>query len=302
MINKETKICILGGGWSNEREISLKSSNDVYSCLKKNNHNVVYYDMVCDSALELETFLKENSVELVFNLIHGEGGEDGTVQSYLDSFGIAYCGSDSSSSKISFNKYQTKRIWSDNNLSTPDYEIYNSQSYDYCKEKYGTSFFIKDTCSGSSNNIYLITNSNDYDDFMNKFNSDREYMIEQKIIAEEYTAAIIHENVLPIIRIIPGNIFYDYDAKYKSDLTKFTFPEIEQETRNILNSTITKAYNVIGCSCWGRLDFFIKGKKIILLEINTIPGMTDHSLVPKAAKEKGISYYQLILKILDING
>ena len=84
MINKEIKICILGGGWSNEREISLKSSNDVYSCLKKNKHNVVYYDMVSDSASELERFLKENSVELVFNLIHGEGGEDGTVQSYLD--------------------------------------------------------------------------------------------------------------------------------------------------------------------------------------------------------------------------
>ena len=145
MINKEIKICILGGGWSNEREISLKSSNDVYSCLRKNNHNVIYYDMVSDSASKLETFLKENSVELVFNLIHGEGGEDGTVQSYLDSFGIAYCGSGTESSKISFNKYQTKRIWSDNNLSTPDYEIYHSQSYDYCKEKYGTSFFIKDT-------------------------------------------------------------------------------------------------------------------------------------------------------------
>ena len=149
--------------------------------------------------------------------------------------------------------------------------------------------------------IYLITNSDDYDDFMNKFNSNREYMIEQKIIAEEYTAAIIHENVLPIIRIIPGNIFYDYDAKYKSDLTKFTFPEIEQEIRTTLNNTIRKAYDVIGCSHWGRLDFFIKDKEIILLEINTIPGMTDHSLVPKAAKEKGISYYELILEILDIN-
>ena len=182
MINKEIKICILGGGWSNEREISLKSSNDVYSCLRKNNHNVIYYDMVSDSASKLEIFLKENSVELVFNLIHGEGGEDGTVQSYLDSFGIAYCGSGTESSKISFNKYQTKRIWSDNNLSTPDYEIYNSQSYDYCKEKYGTSFFIKDTCSGSSNNIFLISNSTDYDDFINKFDVDKVALTNDEIL------------------------------------------------------------------------------------------------------------------------
>jgi D-alanine-D-alanine ligase len=301
MINKQLKICILGGGWSNEREISLKSSNDVYKCLKENNHNVVYYDMSYDSLFELETFLKKNSIELVFNLIHGEGGEDGTIQSYLDSLGIAYCGSDSSSSKISFNKYQTKRLWSDNNISTPEYEIYTSQSYDFCKQKYGPSFFIKDTCSGSSNNIYLISNANEYMDFTNKHDFNREYMIEEKITADEYTAAIIHGNILPIIRITPSNIFYDYDAKYKSDLTKFTFPEIEQETMIMLNDTIRNAYNVIGCSHWGRLDFFIKNKEITLLEINTIPGMTDHSLVPKAAKKNGISYYQLILMILDIN-
>ena len=300
MINKQLKICILGGGWSNEREISLKSSNDVYNCLKENNHNVVYYDMSYDSLLELETFLKKNSVELVFNLIHGEGGEDGTIQSYLDSLGITYCGSDYLSSKMSFNKYQTKRLWSENNISTPDYEIYTSQSYDYCKEKYGKSFFIKDTCSGSSNNIYLISNSSEYMEFIKNHDSNREYMIEEKIIGDEYTAAIIHDDILPIIKITPGNIFYDYDAKYKSDLTNFSFPEINSETRTLLNNTIRKAYNVIGCSHWGRLDFFIKNEEVILLEINTIPGMTDHSLVPKAAKKNGISYYKLILKILDI--
>ena len=301
MINKELKICILGGGWSNEREISLKSSMDVYNCLKKNNHNVVYYDMSSDSVSKLKIFLMKNKVELVFNLIHGEGGEDGTVQSYLDSLGIPYCGSDSPSSKISFNKYQTKCIWSNNGLSTPGYEIHTSQSYDYCKEKYGKSFFIKDTCSGSSNNIYLISDDNEYREFMNDHDSNREYMIEEKIIADEYTAAILHKNILPIIKIIPGNLFYDYDAKYKSDLTKFTFPKIEDDTRNALNNAIRKAYNVIGCSDWGRIDFFIKNKQIILLEINTIPGMTDHSLVPKAAKEQGISYYDLISKILNID-
>ena len=301
MINKDLKICILGGGWSNERDISLRSSNDVYNCLKKNNHDVVYYDMSLDSISQLETFLKKNSVELVFNLIHGEGGEDGTVQRYLDSIGITYCGSNSISSKVSFNKYQTKCVWTNNGISTPKYEIYTSQSYDKCKKLYGPSFFIKDTCSGSSNNIYLIANNEDYIEFINKHDANREYMIEEKITAEEYTAAIIHKNILPIIKIIPSNIFYDYDAKYKSDLTKFTFPIINQEIRAALEETIIKAYDVIGCSHWGRLDFFIKEKEIILLEINTIPGMTDHSLVPKAAKENGISYYELIIRILDIN-
>ena len=103
MINLDSKICILGGGWSNEREISLKSSNDVFQSLKDNNHNVVFYDMINDSFDDLKNFLQNQSIDIVFNLIHGEGGEDGKVQSYLDKLKIKYCGSDSKSSSLSFN-------------------------------------------------------------------------------------------------------------------------------------------------------------------------------------------------------
>ena len=298
---KTRKLCILGGGWSNEREISLKSSNDVYECLKDNHHNVLFYDMREDTPFELEKFLKDNSIDLVFNLIHGEGGEDGKVQGYLDSFNINYCGSNASASFISFNKHLTKKTWIDNDLLTPKYEIYESQSYETCSNKYGSQFFIKDTCSGSSNNIYLINDSHDFISFTSKYNPLREYIIEEKIIAEEYTAAILNENVLPIIKIIPGNTFYDYDAKYKSNETKFIFPELSKEMSIKIKDDVLHAYKVIGCKDWARVDFFIKNEEIVLLEINTIPGMTDHSLVPKAAKKHGISYYELIIKILDHN-
>ena len=298
---KSIRLCILGGGWSNEREISLKSSSDVYECLKSSGHNVVFYDMKCDSPSELHNYLKENSIDLVFNLIHGEGGEDGKIQSYLDSFNIKYCGSSTSSSRISFNKNLTKKTWIENNLLTPKYEVYNSQSYEYCLSEYGSFFFIKDTCSGSSNNIYLITNSNDFSLFKLEYSPLREYIIEEKINADEYTAAILNEEILPIIKIIPSNTFYDYDAKYKSDKTKFIFPELSKEIKEKIKYNILNAFNTLGCKDWARVDFFIKDNEVILLEINTIPGMTDHSLVPKSANKVGISYYELIIKILNQN-
>ena len=140
MKSKDFRICVLGGGWSNEREISLKSSSDVYKTLLENNHNVVFFDMKRDSYEDLKSFLLNNSVDYVFNLIHGEGGEDGKIQSYLDNLDINYSGSNSQSSRISFNKYQTKKIWKANNLDTPDFELFSSQTYKDLSMSYGKTF------------------------------------------------------------------------------------------------------------------------------------------------------------------
>tara|TARA_Y100001936_G_scaffold197165_1_gene197867 strand:+ start:1028 stop:1933 length:906 start_codon:yes stop_codon:yes gene_type:complete len=300
MKSKDFRICVLGGGWSNEREISLKSSSDVYKTLLENKHNVVFFDMKRDSYEDLKSFLLNNSVDYVFNLIHGEGGEDGKIQSYLDNLDINYSGSNSQSSRISFNKYQTKEIWKANNLDTPDYEIFSNQTYEDLSMLYGETFFIKDTCSGSSNNIFQIKCNKDFENF-EKHKSNREYMIEKKISSDEYTAAILNERVLPIIKIIPSNEFYDFEAKYKSNETKFSFPDLTQSITNKINTQVTDAFRVLGCESWARVDFFIEDEQIILLEINTIPGMTDHSLVPKAARKYGLSYYQLVLEIIGID-
>ena len=299
-MNKDCNICILGGGWSNEREISLRSSQDVYKVLLENKHNVVLYDMNNNSYDDLKSFLNNNSIDLVLNLIHGEGGEDGTIQSYLDDMNIKYCGSNSHSSHLSFNKFKTKKIWREHNLMTPDFEIYSNQSYKDLINSYGNTFFIKDTCSGSSNNIYQIKNNHDFDNFVHNKNN-REFMIEKKISSDEQTAAILNNKVLAIIKIVPSNEFYDFDAKYKSDETKFLFPELSQDMISVISDQVMKSFNVLGCKTWARVDFFISDNTVILLEINTIPGMTDHSLVPKAAKVYGLSYYQLVLEILGID-
>ena len=299
-MNKDFNICVLGGGWSNEREISLESSKYVYKTLLENNHDVVLYDIKRDSYDDLKSFLHQHSIDLVFNLVHGEGGEDGKIQSYLDDIDIKYCGSNSYSSYLSFNKYQTKKIWRENNLLTPDFEIYSHQNYEELTNRYGDTFFIKDTCSGSSNNIYQIKNSNDFDNFRQNKNN-REFMIEKKISSDEYTAAILNNKVLPIIKIVPSNEFYDFDAKYKSDETKFLFPELSPDMVSAISDQVMKSFNALGCKTWARVDFFIRDNSVILLEINTIPGMTDHSLVPKAAKVYGLSYYQLVLEIMGID-
>ena len=299
-MNKDCNICILGGGWSNEREISLRSSGDVYDTLLQNKHNVVLFDIKTDSYDELKSFLHKHSIDLVFNLVHGEGGEDGKIQSYLDDLGVKYCGSDSHSSYLSFNKFKTKKIWRENNLITPDFEIYSDQSYEDLTKIYGSTFFIKDTCSGSSNNIFQIKNNADFNHFIKNKNN-RVFLIEKKISADEYTAAILNNRVLPIIKIIPSNEFYDFDAKYKSDKTKFLFPDLSSNMVSSISDQVLRAFNVLGCNTWARVDFFIEDNTVILLEINTIPGMTDHSLVPKAASVYGLSYYQLILEIMGID-
>ena len=299
-MNKDFNICVLGGGWSNEREISLESSKYVYKTLLENNHDVVLFDIKRDSYDDLKSFLHEHSIDLVFNLVHGEGGEDGKIQSYLDDIDIKYCGSDSHSSYLSFNKFKTKKIWREQKLITPDFEIYSGQSYEDLSKLYGNTFFIKDTCSGSSNNIFQIKNNDDFNNFIQNKNN-REFMIEKKISSDEYTAAILNNKVLPIIKIVPSNEFYDFDAKYKSDETKFLFPKLMPEMVSMISDQVMRSFNALGCKTWARVDFFIQDNSVILLEINTIPGMTDHSLVPKAAKAHGLTYYQLIREIIGID-
>ena len=299
-MNKDFNICVLGGGWSNEREISLESSKYVYKTLLENNHDVVLFDIKRDSYDDLKSFLNEHSIDLVFNLVHGEGGEDGKIQSYLDDIDIKYCGSGSYSSNLSFNKFKTKKLWREHNLITPDFEIYLDQSYEDISKFYGNTFFIKDTCSGSSNNIFQIKNNDDFNNFIQNKNH-REFMVEKKISSDEYTAAILNNKVLPIIKIIPSNEFYDFDAKYKSDKTKFLFPDLRPEMVSMISDQVMKSFNTLGCKTWARVDFFIQDNSVILLEINTIPGMTDHSLVPKAAKAYGLTYYQLVREIIGID-
>ena len=306
------KIGILCGGWSDERPISLKSGNSVYESLIDNGYDAYIFDFKkIDFAADfhnefemLSSFLSSNKIDLVFNLIHGTGGEDGTVQAWLDDIGVNYVGSDTKSSKLSFSKLSTKRKWRDNGLKTP---AYAEKLSSIIAGNENQSLFLGDTTkyvlkpdkSGSSVGIKIFNNVKDLSMALSSISSYDEYFVEEYVEGHEYTAPIIGNTVFPIIKIETKREFYDYQAKYIDDDTSFTFPEFESDMLEKIESTCLKAFKVLGCKGWGRVDFFIdKDNEISLIEINTIPGMTDHSLVPMSASHINISYIELIEKIL----
>ncbi|MFL2559594.1 MAG: D-alanine--D-alanine ligase [Gammaproteobacteria bacterium] len=298
------KIGILCGGWSDERSISLNSGNSVYESLINNGYDAYIFDFKKNKFEMLSNFLSSNKIDLVFNLIHGTGGEDGTVQAWLDDIGIDYVGSDTESSRLSFSKIMTKKKWVDNELKTPAY-IEKVQSI--ISENENQSLFLGDINkyvlkpdkSGSSVGIKIFNNAKDLSMGLSSVDSYDEFFVEEYVEGHEYTAPIIGDTVFPIIKIETKREFYDYQAKYIDDDTSFTFPEFKPDMLKKIESICLKAFQVLGCKGWGRVDFFIdKDNEISLIEINTIPGMTDHSLVPMSANHINISYIKLIEKIL----
>ena len=298
-INKDTNIGILYGGWSNEREISLESGEVVFKTLKDAGYSVFLCDLK-NNQDDLINFVHKNSIGIVFNLIHGTGGEDGTVQSWLDDIGVNYVGSDTKSSKVSFSKIMTKLKWLDNGLKTPDYigNIIDHENLNLIFS--GTNkYVLKPDKSGSSVGIKILNNSKELSMSLSSVNYHNEYFVEEYAEGYEYTAPIIGDIVFPIIKIETKREFYDYQAKYIDDDTSFTFPIFEPDMLEKIESTCLKAFQVLGCKGWGRVDFFIDNNEISLIEVNTIPGMTSHSLVPMSAKKKGYTYLQLVELLLN---
>ena len=332
-ITKDTIIGILYGGWSDEREISLESGSSVYDSLKDAGYKVFLFDLK-NNKEELSKFISKYSIEIIFNLIHGTGGEDGTIQSWLDDLQVKYVGSNSKSSRLSFSKTKTKEIWIRSKLKTPDFISHvdleswilaaismnnkNKPSDDNSSFKQETikkinnflesydRYVLKPDCSGSSVGIKIFNNSNELSNHCESLSKDcldnaiSQNFLEKYISGSEYTAPIIGNTVFPIIKIETKREFYDYQAKYVDDDTSFTFPSFDSNLQRIINSKCLKAFKSLGCKGWGRVDFFIDDDNgIYLIEVNTIPGMTSHSLVPMSAKQKNLSYLDLILLILN---
>ena len=332
-ITKDTIIGILYGGWSDEREISLESGSSVYDSLKDAGYKVFLFDLK-NNKEELSKFISKYSIEIIFNLIHGTGGEDGTIQSWLDDLQIKYVGSNSKSSRLSFSKTKTKEIWIKSELTTPDFISHidleswilaaismnnkGNPSDDNSSFKQETikkinnflesydRYVLKPDCSGSSVGIKIFNNPNELSYHCESLSKDylentiSQNFLEKYISGSEYTAPIIGNTVFPIIKIETKREFYDYQAKYVDDDTSFTFPSFDSSLQRIINSKCLKAFKSLGCKGWGRVDFFIDDdNRIYLIEVNTIPGMTSHSLVPMSAKQKNLSYLDLILLILN---
>ncbi len=308
---EKPNIVVLAGGWSDEREISLKSGKSVFTALNDAHYSVSLLDYQINDKNTLETYIKKKNISLVFNLMHGEGGEDGVVQKQLDSIGVRYIGSGAQASELSFNKVETKSKWLDAGLSTPKFCELSSVTAQFIQ---GLSqcdkVVIKPKSSGSSVGIKIIDckdlnllNKSDFLDSIFKVYQKsieiNEYFIEYFVYGGEYTAPIIHDEVFPIIKIETEREFYDFKAKYEDNNTSFLFPEFEKDTLARLQKTALKAFKSLGCSDWGRVDFFLDKKmNMSLIEVNSIPGMTDHSLVPMSAAKKGLDYLSLIKKLI----
>jgi len=290
------KIAVLLGGISRERPISLKSGENVLKALKKLGHDVVPID-VDENFLEIAPKLKE--FEVVFNALHGHFGEDGTVQAILDWVGVSYTGSKVLASAICFDKVMTYRVL-DGYVNFPEYTIVKKP----VKESpYGFPCVIKPRKEGSSIGVHICDNSNQlYNDLSEELKKYNEMMIQRYIEGRELTVSILEigkPQILPVLELKPKRRFYDYTAKYVSGMTEFILPAplSVEEYQKVANSSL-RAFELCGCEGFARVDGILKNNVFYVLELNTIPGLTDLSDMPASAKAAGMSFEELVDAII----
>ena len=292
------KVAVLMGGWSAERDISLLSGNAVLDALKVQGIDAHGVDVGHDIA----TVLDAAKFDRAFIALHGRGGEDGTIQGLLGAMSIPFTGSKVLGSSLAMDKLRTKQIWTAVGLPTPDYWVLESEA-DCAEaiEKGGLPLIIKPVLEGSSIGMSKVENESELIPAWQKAKDCGGTVIAERWIhGKEYTATVLNGNVLPMIRLETSRVFYDYEAKYQSEDTKYICPcglDVDEEKQ--LSVMVEKAFNSVDASGWGRVDFMIDQKnQPWLIEVNTVPGMTDHSLVPMSAKQAGIDFQQLVVEIL----
>ena len=298
MMEKYGKVLVLMGGWSNEREISLVSGSFVYDSLIKSGVNTIKLDLTKNNLNEIEKI----SPDRVFIILHGKGGEDGEIQKYLDSLNIPYTGSNSESSKLCMNKRSTKEILLSNDILTPNYEKISEMEISSIKKRFQYPFIVKPSAEGSSIGVYIVENDGDLERAISaneKISSD--FIAEDYIEGLEYTVGILADSALPVIKLLPPGKFYDFNAKYESDKMQYICPsQLDDSMEDELKKISLNCFKACGCKGWGRIDIIIDDKgNPWVIELNTVPGMTSHSLVPLAAKQRDINFENLVLKILD---
>ncbi|BAF61813.1 D-alanine--D-alanine ligase [Candidatus Vesicomyidisocius calyptogenae] len=290
-------IAILMGGNSAERAISLKSGEAIYQTLNNQNIDCFTFDWYGDNLSEFW----QQEFDQVFIILHGRGGEDGYIQKQLENRGICYTGSDSNASHNSMDKARTKIIWEQHSLTLAPSIIANIDQ-PINPINFPLPWAVKPTLEGSSIGISKVDNQMQLNDALMLAWQYAPYaLIEQWIKGDEYTVAILGDKALPVVRIITDQNFYDYESKYHSNKTQYLCPcNLSLTQEKALQAIALKAFFAINAKGWGRVDFIInQHNKPYLLEINTVPGMTSHSLVPMAAKAIGISFNKLVTSIIN---
>jgi D-alanine-D-alanine ligase len=296
------KVAVLLGGRSAEREVSLKSGAAVLAALQRSGVDAHGFDPAERDLHEL----KEQGFARVFIALHGRFGEDGTVQGALELMGIPYTGSGVMASALAMDKFRTKLVWQAMSLPVPDFNLLTPASdWNAVVRQLGLPLFVKPANEGSSVGISKVKRVEDLPAaYAEAAKHDAIVLAERFIGGGEYTAAILGKQALPTIRIVPANEFYDYEAKYLRNDTQYLCPsDLSAEKEAEMQQLAQQAFAGIGGTGWGRVDFLKdENGKLYLLEVNTSPGMTDHSLVPMAARVAGKSFEQLVLNILELAG
>ena len=292
------RVAVLMGGRSAEREVSLKSGSAVLAALQRSGVEAEAFDPAERSLHELKGF------DRVFIALHGRYGEDGTIQGALEIMGIPYTGSGVMASAVGMDKWRTKLLWRAAGVVTPNFEQVEAGSdFAGIEARLGLPLFVKPANEGSSIGISKVKQSGGLRlAYEEAAKADPLVIAEKFIGGGEYTVGILGDMALPIIRIVPANEFYDYEAKYLRSDTQYLCPcGLTQEQEDIIRAEALQAFRVVGGRGWGRVDFLMdEHGDHHFLEVNTSPGMTDHSLVPMAAKAAGIDFDTLVLEILEM--
>ena len=300
MNNKYGKVAVLLGGKSAERDVSLKSGGAVLAALLRGGVNAHAFDPAEHPLHDLEGY------DRAFIALHGRFGEDGTTQGALELLGIPYTGSGVMASAVAMDKWRTKLLWQAAGIPTPDFELVTADSdFAAIEARLGLPLFVKPACEGSSIGISKVKQpgglSAAYDE-ASKY--DPLVIAERFVGGGEFTVGILGETALPVIRIVPANEFYDYEAKYLRDDTRYLCPAgLSDAQESTIRAQALQAFRVLGGRGWGRVDFLLdEAGQHYFIEANTSPGMTDHSLVPMGARAAGITFDQLVLQILEMTG
>jgi D-alanine-D-alanine ligase len=294
------KVAVLLGGRSAEREVSLKSGGMVLAALRKKGVDAHPFD---PKERDVQELVKERFAR-VFIALHGRFGEDGTMQGVLEWLGIPYTGSGVLASALAMDKVRTKRLWAAEGLPTAPYEILTREtSLGAVAKRLGMPLFVKPASEGSSVGMTKVKKAHDLEEaYALAVNYDPVVIAEKFVDGAELTVGIVGEQVLPIIRIETPREFYDYEAKYLANDTRYLIPcGLSEKKEKELQALSLKAFRALGCRGWGRVDLMLDRRgRPFLLEVNTSPGMTDHSLVPMGARAVGISYEDLCVKVLEL--
>jgi D-alanine--D-alanine ligase len=306
------RVGILMGGPSREREISIKSGMAVYQALENKGIETVPIELSRASAMNgyrgaVIDKVRSSNIDIAFIALHGRFGEDGHIQEILEEMNIPYTGSGVSASRQGIDKIKSREIFRSKNIPVPRYEVIarvarGSTLATSCFEKLGSPLVIKPSDEGSSIGLSIVDSERDLAAGVdNAFNYSDNVIIEEYLYGRELTVGIIGDDALPVVEIIPKRKFFDFDAKYKNGLTEYKVPaDIKKNEYEACQKTALMAHNALGARFFSRVDMILNDKGVsVVLELNSIPGLTHTSLLPKAAQAAGIDFEKLVLKILE---